>query len=249
MNRNWNWKTRKLIVGAGAVALLVGVTGAAATAAVPAEDGVIDGCYVNSSGTLRVIDPEAEQCRNGETPISWNQQGPQGPQGPQGIQGEQGPPGPAGPQGEQGQPGADGQDGKDGAAGPPGPTGPAGPAGPAGTSDAYIGRNDGDLSIDNPGRTLVTLNLPTGNYALFGKAAVRNFDADQQFAECRLSTGEFSKVLLDADIDFFGPSQVIVVQDLLALNAPGTATLSCSTYDGNAWMSKLTAIKVSTLHG
>jgi hypothetical protein len=48
-----------------------------------------------------VVSPTS--CRLGETPITWNEQGPQGLPGPQGVQGV---PGPTGPMGEQGPPGA-----------------------------------------------------------------------------------------------------------------------------------------------
>ena len=81
------------------------VLGGAAYAAIPDANGVIHGCYDKQSGKLRVIDSEEGQpkaCGNGETPLSWSQQGPQGvpgsegPRGPEGPQGDTGPQGPAG---------------------------------------------------------------------------------------------------------------------------------------------------------
>ena len=65
---------------------------------------VIQGCYSNSTGNLRI----ASSCERSETAVSWNQDGPAGPTGP---------PGPAG---------------QAGAVGPAGATGKAGPAGPRG---------------------------------------------------------------------------------------------------------------------
>jgi hypothetical protein len=60
-------------------------------ASIPDANGVIQGCYKKSGGTLRVIDTETTQCdpRN-ETSLTWNQSGPQGPEGPQGPQGPAG---------------------------------------------------------------------------------------------------------------------------------------------------------------
>jgi hypothetical protein len=59
---------------------------------------VIQGCYSNSTGTLRV----ASSCDRSETAISWNQDGPSGPAGPAGPAGQVGAAGPAGPAGPAG---------------------------------------------------------------------------------------------------------------------------------------------------
>ena len=102
-----------------ALGTMVGVAlaaGGVVAAAIPDERGVIHGCFNSTHGGLRVINSsEGEACKNGETPIQWNQAGQPGPAGPQGPRGDTGPTGPAGPEG------------------PAGPQGLAGPAGPAGT--------------------------------------------------------------------------------------------------------------------
>jgi hypothetical protein len=74
-----------VVVGVGAVATVV-------QASIPGPGGVINGCYKNSGGDLRVIDSSGT-CKNNETALNWHQTGPKGPQGPQGS------PGPAGPAG------------------------------------------------------------------------------------------------------------------------------------------------------
>jgi collagen triple helix repeat protein len=103
---------RGVLVGlAGTVA----IAGTAVVYATIPSNNVISGCYTKSGGTLSVIDPSTTSCKNGDTSLAWNVQGPTGPTGPQGLQGAQGP---TGPQGIQGPTGATG------------PTGPAGPAGP-----------------------------------------------------------------------------------------------------------------------
>jgi hypothetical protein len=68
--------------------------GGIAYATIPSSRGVIDACYENRSGFLRVNDAEAgKTCRSTEVPIAWNQTGPKGDQGPKGDTGAQGPKG------------------------------------------------------------------------------------------------------------------------------------------------------------
>jgi hypothetical protein len=57
------------------------VLGSAAWATVPDSGGVIHGCSRNGHGDLRVVDDTQERCRNNETDLNWNVQGPPGPSG------------------------------------------------------------------------------------------------------------------------------------------------------------------------
>jgi hypothetical protein len=79
-------------LGAVAAAATMIAIVAVVHATIPDSGGVIHGCYLNNSGTLRVVD-DPSTCKNNETAMAWSQTGPQGQQGPQGPQG---PPGPAG---------------------------------------------------------------------------------------------------------------------------------------------------------
>src|SRR5262245_21399630 len=98
-------------------ALGVGV----AVAAIPATDGIITGCYMKSTGGLRVIDlAKGQNCTSSETNLPWNQTGPRGPQGPQGLQGPKGDQGLQGPKGDRGDPGLNGLQGPKGDQGDPG---------------------------------------------------------------------------------------------------------------------------------
>jgi hypothetical protein len=56
----------------------------------------IQACYNDTNGGLRRVNSAAD-CKNHETPISWNTTGPAGPQGLAGAQGPVGPQGPPGP--------------------------------------------------------------------------------------------------------------------------------------------------------
>jgi hypothetical protein len=67
--------------------LLVGVGAGIAYASIPGPDGVIHGCYKNSTpaqGALIAVD-SAASCPSGYTALNWNQTGPQGPAGPPGL--------------------------------------------------------------------------------------------------------------------------------------------------------------------
>lgn len=161
--------TRTALVGVvvGAAGLGVGV------AVASGHDDAIHGCYNATNGNLRV----AEECREGEMAISWNEQGPEGAQGPIGPQG---PAGPAGPQGEQGLAGPQGP------AGPAGLQGPAGPQGPAGagvTTISGIVNADGTANPVTPnGFTVIRLgegvyevSFPVGTWQSFPVMTVTPF--------------------------------------------------------------------------
>jgi hypothetical protein len=88
---------KKLAVIAAAAVSLMAV--GFAVGAIPGPGGVINGCYKDANGDLRVIDPssskkELQACKKEETPLSWNQQGQQGATGATGATG------PSGPQGD-----------------------------------------------------------------------------------------------------------------------------------------------------
>lgn len=55
-----------------ATAVLIGV-GTIAWAAIPDANGTVHGCFKNSNGALRVIDPASDSCGASETAISLNQ--------------------------------------------------------------------------------------------------------------------------------------------------------------------------------
>jgi hypothetical protein len=106
------------------------------------QNGVIRACC-DSLGHTRILLRETQNCRTGETLVTWNVIGPQGQtgqagatgltgaQGPAGETGAQGPTGPIGLQGPAGPQGPTGQQGLTGQQGSQGLTGPQGPAGPS----------------------------------------------------------------------------------------------------------------------
>ena len=93
----------------------------ATVAIVSAQGDTIIACVNNKSQgkDLRIVD-SADDCRNNETPLEWNKQGPPG------ADGEDGTPGATGMTGMTGLAGADGADGEDGTPGATGMTGMTG---------------------------------------------------------------------------------------------------------------------------
>ena len=98
-----------------ALGLALILLAASATLALAQTNGVIYACVVRD-GTLRIVS-DANQCKRGETLLTWNIMGPQGPKGDTGATGATGPAG---------------LTGATGATGPEGPQGPQGEAGPQG---------------------------------------------------------------------------------------------------------------------
>lgn len=78
--------TRFVLVALAGLAVLAGAA-SMVNATIPAPGGVINGCYRNATGALRVIDYPTHHCGIGETFLRWNQTGPRGPQGLQGPPG------------------------------------------------------------------------------------------------------------------------------------------------------------------
>jgi hypothetical protein len=77
-------KARPSPAGVIALIALVVAIGGVAVAAIPDSNGVIRGCYNNTNGNLRAVGASSE-CRNNETPIAWDQQGPKGDPGSSGM--------------------------------------------------------------------------------------------------------------------------------------------------------------------
>ena len=110
-------RARKAVAATTATA--VSVLGVAALAAAHGGDTTqIHACVAKETKYFRASGAN-DTCKQGETALDWNIQGPTGPQGAAGPAGPAGPQGPAGPAGAQG---------------PAGPQGPQGPQGPAGTA-------------------------------------------------------------------------------------------------------------------
>lgn len=234
--------------GVAALGLAAAVaTGGVAYAAIPSSDGVINGCRSEASGVLRVID-EVDSCRKGEQPLQWNQAGPEGPAGPQGPQGPRGEPGPEGPQGPRGEQGLPGPQGEQG---PQGIRGEQGPQGPAGVSAGYIDRQPNFVQVYPdlvPSPTILSLDLPAGQYALFVKIRARSADGNEAFCGFVGKHGQGSERV---DFAHNYQQQTIVINDLVVLDEPGSVRIACAGYTGLSEVGNatLTALAVGEVDG
>jgi len=122
--------TKTIIILVIAAALVAGTLTTATI--VTAQEDTIIACVNNKSQgkDFRIVD-SADDCRNNETPLEWNKQGPQGDDGPPGATGATGMTGMTGMDGDDGAPGATGATGPAGndGVGTQGSQGATGPAG------------------------------------------------------------------------------------------------------------------------
>lgn len=214
------WLQAAVIMGAASV-----IAGGVAAAAIP-SGGAISGC-LNPAGQLRVIDPAVAGCKNGESSLAWNVQGPAGPTGPQGPAG---PAGLAGPQGPQGVPGAAGANG---APGPQGPAGPAGPAGPSAPPLARLAARPGTVGIpDGAGfHTVLSISLPAGTWSVVAKGIQGNSDG-RNSVTCDLRYGDAVLDRTGAWLDEAISSIPFGLVTMVTLPAAGSIQLACSAITG-----------------
>jgi collagen triple helix repeat protein len=233
------WPRKRLLF----VATVVVAGGAAAIAygAIPGSDGIIHGCYQKTSGTLHVIGTNPTvgggACGIGEQALNWNQVGPTGPIGATGQ---------TGPTGATGATGATGGPGATGASGPAGATGADGAAGP---SDLYFTSDLGEIILTSETKTVITRNVPAGNYAIFAKLSLiaQNGDSD---ARCVMRA---NGVAIDDTLTFTATDQreFIAMQGAAVMATDGPILVECNESSDNlleVLTLALSAIKVTTIH-
>ena len=219
MTHRFNW-VRLAIGVAAAVTIGAGVV----LATIPDAAGVIHGCYSKSGSPIYVIDSAVSTCRNGDTALTWNVQGPPGPAGPMG------------------------------APGPTGATGPAGPMGPSDGFWKNDLRTFGTLFLDGNLSDLETLSqLPAGNYVLNATLAFVVDITTVSTVQCFLRTSDNPPVYLSSFVQStvggnastFGS---MTIGGAATLTAPTDVKASCiSTGRMLSQPSSLTAIRVGTL--
>jgi len=213
----------RLLVGAIIGAAVIG--GSTADASIPDQNGTIHGCYGNTLGLARVIDPTNNpQCLSAENPLAWNQPGPSGS---------------VGAKGELGDPGSPGSKGSTGGAGPTGPTGPTGDPGPAGppTLTGPHEAHSGIVDVPNGDPTVVaSLDLPAGNWLIYSHGTAFNIHHDDLWT-CRLAVDGNGIATATTRTNYTQSLGNQIEENELAAegtayippNAPGHATLTCDS--------------------
>jgi len=259
------------LAAAAAAALVLGGAGVAWAVIPDAGTRLIHGCYLKTTGALRVIDPSlGQKCASGEASLDWNQRGInwQGTwnastayvvndavalDGSSYI---------ATRANTNSRPPSTRWDVLS-AAGTAGPTGPTGPAGP---SDVYFLKGpvtQGDACFDSHrvsvtgGLDLLNVNVPPGQYAIFGKAELCDQNTTPyEGAFCELKVG--STTLDRSDVylrplqsgrDFGGGLATVAMQSVFADPSNGRRfTLRCSGTGVDAADYALTVVATSELH-
>jgi len=113
---------------------------------------------------------------------------------------------------------------------------------------AYVASNS-SVTLSGSDTVVASLTVPSGSYLIFGKAALKNADSSNQFANCVLSTdsgtNDQTNVILAAAGNG-GAWQSVSVQS--ALSGVSTITMTCNTLNGTADNSVLTAIAVDAIN-
>jgi hypothetical protein len=151
---------------AGLVA--IGAPLLAMLAASPRVDGAVVYACAKKGATIHLV-AKKSRCNKGEAKLELSATGPRGvtgATGPTGVTGATGPTGAAGPTGATGPGGATGAGG---ATGPSGATGATGATGPAAGGVGYSASNPGSVNITSKAETVVSKELPPGNYILSAK--------------------------------------------------------------------------------
>ena len=173
---------RRHYIGLLALFVALGGTSFAAVKSIVGRDGVIHGCYVRKSGSLRVVSP-GRQCRHNESAVAWSRDGRPG------VPGIAGPQGPTGAAGVDGQPGA--QTGH--------ATLPAGPTLAGSTSvaiDLASPGGSGKIVLTRPSRIQMSASVD------FSKPAGQNGLEESVGCRLKLDSGDgsgFQKVGFPAD--------------------------------------------------
>jgi hypothetical protein len=122
---------------------------------------------------------------------------------------QQGLPGPAGPQGEKGDPGE------------------PGPPGPAGGVDSFGASNDANVVDLQAGAqvTVISKDVPTGNYAVFASGEVANGTSDDDVVCLLLANGQEVQTSNSSLVNDANQRDRISLMGNVAFGAPGGGTL------------------------
>lgn len=189
---------------------------------------------VKSNGEIRIV-AASESCKDNQSALDWNIQGPPGPAGPQGAKGDpgpagppgpQGPAGPQGPEGVQGPQGPKGDTGPTGPQGPQGPQGPPGPPGPAPDTSLLQARVTGTCAA---GSFVSAVNQDGSVVCGTPTWGAQSFTSDQTLA------GTFSSsttTILQADITLTRPSHVLITGSMGGRTSSSGESFQLEIWDG-----------------
>jgi hypothetical protein len=194
------------------------VAGGVAYAAIPDAAGVYHGCVLKN-GTLRIIDPDTDQCKANERAITFNQTGQKGDPGSPGA------PGQPGADGTNGTNGTDGTNGTNGAPGQPGADGKDGTNGTDGTSPTVAQLGPGNPNCLNGG-VAITDAAGTTAYVCSGQNGQNGTDGQPFSGTFTSPNGQYSISVTDTGVTIaHGGSTISLVGTDIRVHSSGTAEL------------------------
>jgi hypothetical protein len=131
-------------------------------------------------------------------------------------------------------------------------TGPQGATGPRGPSDAYFARMIDEQTIPSfPGRTLLSLDIPVGDYAVMAKVVLADSQTERIAVRCHVDSGDTE---LDSGELFLptGPNVGVGISLLATASGPTTLNVRCwsDSQDASAINhgTAILATQVGTIH-
>ena len=212
---------RKSGIAIAATVVLSAATAVVAYATIPSPGGVIHGCYLTSTGVLRVIDSSVTKCAKKETSLNWNSQGIQGVQGVQGVQGFQG---------VQGVPG---------------------PPGPSGSSHGYIASTNEVVVAQDPAFSSggSVNSVPAGTYMIWADANFAD-SLNEPFETCAINLNGVRLPNTATQINLkSGKGDLSIVSAATLTGGGSTVEVVCSSDDNTAVVSvNLSLMEVDALN-
>jgi hypothetical protein len=139
-----------------------------------------------------------------------------------------------------------------GPAGPAGPTGLTGPTGPIGPSNAFVAADDShNIGIPDASHTVVTEDLPAGDYTFTASAGIENISGVAAEYTCSIiaKVGIFDETLGAVHVSL-GASELAPIAVTGATHTDGTtAELRCLSTDGGDFGLVTVARLISTRVG
>jgi hypothetical protein len=122
-------------------------------------------------------------------------------------------------------------------------------AGADSSGTAYHAISNVSADLSDPGRTVISKQVPAGSYIIFFRISLLNLDRSPQDASCTLSTGDSTTIRLPENGD--GDAGMLILQDAATFTTTTTITVHCRGFHVNPRFPGtkivLTALKVGSI--
>lgn len=117
---------------------------------------------------------------------------------------------------------------------------------------AVFEANPGDMALTNFNDTVgLRITLSRGNWVVFGRAVILNYDGEDQAANAQLRSLDGSNIMDRVDVRVpslgDGCAETLPLQGVLTVEKVDIVDITCATYKGRARQFSLIAMKVDVL--